>query len=242
MRSVAAAAAAAGGGVVAVARTSIRRSEQNKSRSSNSTNNNVNNNKYVDVDVDFDDSDLHDNNLEDEDETDSDSDDDSDDDVDLRKNRKRKRGKQKSKRREKKNEISRSTKSTTSKKRRDVSTSSIVYTKGNNKKLNADNKRWKEKYQQLIAYKKKYRNTNVPRSYTVDPLLAKWINHQRDNYKNDALSNERIKQLNDIGFVWNVHTALWFGRYNELISYKQQHNNSTRVPTFYKENQKLSTW
>ena len=56
---------------------------------------------------------------------------------------------------------------------------------------------WQEKYQELIAFKEKHGHVNVPQKH---PELGRWVNTQRNSYKEGKLSQERIDLLNVIGF------------------------------------------
>lgn len=68
---------------------------------------------------------------------------------------------------------------------------------------------WEERIEELREYKKKFGTTIVPLSYKDNPKLANWVSTQRKNYnllkegKPSAMTSERIKQLDDMGFVWN---------------------------------------
>eukprot|EP00986_Skeletonema_menzelii_P015422 scaffold11724_cov148-Skeletonema_menzelii.AAC.7 len=83
---------------------------------------------------------------------------------------------------------------------------------------------WNAKLQKLKEYKDKYGHTRVPARKKRDPndpnhdpellSLAKWVEHQRGMYwkrargEKNALSDERIAALEDIGMEWRlVHTV-----------------------------------
>ncbi len=57
-------------------------------------------------------------------------------------------------------------------------------------------------FEALKEYKKDHRDCNVPSNWPKDKQLANWIRRQRYNYLNRKLSNDRIKCLESIGFVW----------------------------------------
>ena len=61
---------------------------------------------------------------------------------------------------------------------------------------------WDEMYKQLLQYKEKYGTTRVDKSH---PKLADWVYLQRYQRKVGLLSEERVKLLDTIGFVWQVH-------------------------------------
>ena len=64
--------------------------------------------------------------------------------------------------------------------------------------------------------------------YEADNQLGIWVNTQRQFYRNEALSVDRIERLESIGFVWDVLDMQWMKNYNQLLVYKKQHK-STQV-------------
>eukprot|EP00956_Cyclotella_meneghiniana_P023549 scaffold46055_cov56-Cyclotella_meneghiniana.AAC.4 len=102
---------------------------------------------------------------------------------------------------------------------------------------------WFERFEELIKYNEEYGNTCVPRRYKKNRSLGRWVANQRQVYKHNKLSADRIQKLNEIGFVWNPQNPQveWSERFEELIKYKEQHGN-TRVPFRYKENPSLGAW
>jgi len=88
----------------------------------------------------------------------------------------------------------------------------------------------------------------VPHGYSEDPSLAEWVHRQRTTYaqlmKDKHPSQflvERMKQLEDLGFHFSVHTAHWMENFNELKQYKLRHGNCD-VPTHCPDNPKLGRW
>ena len=69
---------------------------------------------------------------------------------------------------------------------------------------------WKQRLKELKAYKEKHGDCLVPFNYEHNAKLANWVSHQRKQYKewlNDVhstITQERIDQLNEIEFVWEV--------------------------------------
>ena len=49
-------------------------------------------------------------------------------------------------------------------------------------------------------------NVNVPVRYkTGDGFpLGKWVSHQRSHYKKNELDDDRIRRLDELGFVWGA--------------------------------------
>lgn len=76
---------------------------------------------------------------------------------------------------------------------------------------------WNKKYELLKIYYEYYGNLLVTKDFkTLDGInksndenafnLGVWINTQRKNYKNNKLSQEKIKLLEKIAMVWNLNT------------------------------------
>lgn len=59
--------------------------------------------------------------------------------------------------------------------------------------------------------------------------------------KQSTLTAARAKILEDVGFVWDSHSALWVERLNELKEFRKIHGHCN-VPSSYPENNQLSTW
>ena len=95
-------------------------------------------------------------------------------------------------------------------------------------------------YEQLLAYRNKYKSTCVPQRFD-DGHLGRWVNKQRILYTNNKLSQDRTSQLNSIGFVWDPLNTQWNGMYVRLLQYKSKYQ-STCVPQSYKAERKLALW
>lgn len=70
-------------------------------------------------------------------------------------------------------------------------------------------KRWCLMYEEAKKYYFEYGNLNVPTDYlTYDgKKLADWIIRQRRNFKLGKMASEQKKQLDDIGFIWDLENA-----------------------------------
>ncbi|OEU06154.1 hypothetical protein FRACYDRAFT_202231, partial [Fragilariopsis cylindrus CCMP1102] len=65
--------------------------------------------------------------------------------------------------------------------------------------------KWMETYDRLVAYKKQYKSTHVPQTYSdenTDIHLGSWIKTQRIAYKQGKLLEKRKDLLNSIDFSW----------------------------------------
>jgi hypothetical protein len=67
---------------------------------------------------------------------------------------------------------------------------------------------WLERLRELTDYKEEYGSCAVPTNYTENPKLGTWVHHQRrqrrrfKDSKHCHITLERIKALDQLGFVW----------------------------------------
>jgi hypothetical protein len=57
-------------------------------------------------------------------------------------------------------------------------------------------------------------------------------------YRIEEISDNRVNLLNSIGFVWNKLDDRWDEMFQRLVTYKNQHDGSTLVPS----DTQLGTW
>jgi hypothetical protein len=106
---------------------------------------------------------------------------------------------------------------------------------------------WMEKYEDLCAFRHRNGHCHVPHTYEDNPPLAQWVKRQRYQCKLKAegkrstLTDDRVKTLDQIGFIWSSHDAVWEQRLSELAQYKRTYNNCF-VPSSYKDNPQLAVW
>ena len=69
---------------------------------------------------------------------------------------------------------------------------------------------WSARFQQLCEFKAQFANCLVPHQYAANPKLGAWVSKQRHNYKlqkkgkPSAMTAERIRALEIVGFDWEV--------------------------------------
>jgi len=106
---------------------------------------------------------------------------------------------------------------------------------------------WTNHFQDLLEFKAREGHCSVPYKFQEKPSLARWVKRQRFQYrlridgKSSTMTARRIKLLEDVGFVWDSHSASWGERLRDLKQYRAEHGNCN-VPTQYKRNKKLATW
>lgn len=108
--------------------------------------------------------------------------------------------------------------------------------------------KWNFHFGELLNFKKENGHCLVPHTFPSKPHLARWVKRQRRQYKlrqegnkNSTMTVERIKILNDIGFVWDSHEVIWNERFTQLVAYKQRVGHC-RVPSYCKECPQLASW
>ena len=62
---------------------------------------------------------------------------------------------------------------------------------------------WEAQFQKLVAYKEEYGDCLVPLSFE-DKALATWVGTQRASKKKGTLRADKIKRLDELGFVWDA--------------------------------------
>ena len=127
---------------------------------------------------------------------------------------------------------------------------------------------WENRYTELCDYVKKHGHANVPVSDKENLHLARWVGAQREFYKSkkryleqsqrstnihlakkaapapsphkqNSLTDERISQLEKIGFEFSMQDNRWDERLRELTEYKTKRGH---VRVRHAENKQLYEW
>ena len=88
---------------------------------------------------------------------------------------------------------------------------------------------WQEYYDLAVYYFNENGNLLVPKSYITKnkKKLGDWISKQRESYKSNKLSKERIELLERIGMAWDGMRAIWDEMYEIARQYYEENNNLT---------------
>lgn len=88
---------------------------------------------------------------------------------------------------------------------RRVKSSSCPYCTGRHKKVPLNEELWMGKYEQAKAYYLQHNHLDVKATYICENgfKLGSWIRTQRVSFKNNDLTIERYKMLEEIGMKWN---------------------------------------
>ena len=106
---------------------------------------------------------------------------------------------------------------------------------------------WAEKFEELCDYKQKMGHCLVPHTYNENLALARWVKRQRYQYKlmmdgkSSTMTAERVKALEEIGFVWDSQGAAWGDRLGELEEFRKTYMHCN-VPSNFSDNPRLATW
>lgn len=79
---------------------------------------------------------------------------------------------------------------------------------------------WLSRYKELRDYVKTHGHRFPHSSKSRYIHLTYWAHNLRVAKKAGKLSDEKIKMLDKIGFIWEVHDELWEKRFNDLKQYK----------------------
>jgi hypothetical protein len=105
---------------------------------------------------------------------------------------------------------------------------------------------WNNRFQELLAFKRKYGHMYVPNSFVENPQLSQWVKRQRYQHKlkvagkHSTLNNERQQLLDKLGFIWDSHASFWHERLQDLKEYRKMHGHCN-VPVSYSDIS-LSFW
>eukprot|EP00957_Ditylum_brightwellii_P069559 5283132-Ditylum_brightwellii.AAC.1 len=99
----------------------------------------------------------------------------------------------------------------------------------------------KNKFDELCAFKAQNGHCNVSTLDEQNKSLGKWVSQQRLLYKKKALDPDCIRQLNSIGFIWDLCDHSWNEHFNQLCAFKAQ-NGHCNVTTLDAQNRSLGKW
>jgi len=106
--------------------------------------------------------------------------------------------------------------------------------------------KWEIKFHELYLYCKKTGDCHIHHSDEENLPLLRWVKRQRYQYKQffqgkpSAMTRQRVKALESIGFVWDSQVASWNRRFSELCEFRRAYNHCN-VPSNYR-NKQLSSW
>ncbi len=110
------------------------------------------------------------------------------------------------------------------------------------------NEHWERRFQELLKYKERFGDCQVPVRWKDNAPLGHWVEIQRAWHRQGKVRADRVKRLEEIGFQWAVAPYFngsrkdhWEKRCAELEDYKKRFGHYD-VPTNWPENPDLSKW
>ena len=101
--------------------------------------------------------------------------------------------------------------------------------------------------EELKFFRKKYGHTEIAQEYEDNRQLGRWVMNQRTFYRMNqvgiytTLSEDRIEQLEELDFVWDVREKQWWTMFGRLKDYQKLHGHVT-IETSDFVNEDLRQW
>jgi hypothetical protein len=103
---------------------------------------------------------------------------------------------------------------------------------------------WDEWFGKLVAFKERFGHSNVQAGWKENPALASWVDRQRLRQKKGDLTEEQIRRLENLGFVWDWQSIkgdeTWLKWYERMKAFKQQCGHCN--PGTYGDDVPLARW
>lgn len=87
--------------------------------------------------------------------------------------------------------------------------------------------KWREKINLLKEYKEEYGDCNVPGNYVTRSgvKLGGFVVNTRQKKRYGKLSEEKVKELDDLGFIWNIDAYNWQKGYEAFKKFKNKYGH-----------------
>jgi hypothetical protein len=93
----------------------------------------------------------------------------------------------------------------------------------------------------LRDFRERHGHCNVPAHYKANLSLGRWVSAQRYKKKVGDLTDEQVRQLDDLGLVWSPSDIAWQKKFRLLEQFKEQHGHCN-VPERWSEDRQLANW
>jgi hypothetical protein len=103
---------------------------------------------------------------------------------------------------------------------------------------------WEQYFMLAEKYYEEHGDLLIKVDYqTVDgEKLGFWINNQRQSYKNQNLSNDKVTKLESIKMIWNPNEEQWEQKYKIAKKYFMNYGNLSVQANYEENNVKLGNW
>ena len=100
---------------------------------------------------------------------------------------------------------------------------------------------WESKYAALVEYRRAHGHCRVPGRSKDHASLGRWVLRMRSYRRQGKLSQERIRRLTQLGFVWDAFEEQWERMFAALVEYKKAHGDCN-LPASWPPNSRLAAW
>jgi superfamily II DNA or RNA helicase len=88
---------------------------------------------------------------------------------------------------------------------------------------------WDEMFSELVEFFKLHGHCNVPIDWRANPELARWVAHQRIAKRQNRLTPDQFRRMDEIDFAWSVHDGDWDSMFAKLAEHlRPMHNGKPR--------------
>jgi hypothetical protein len=114
---------------------------------------------------------------------------------------------------------------------------------------------WMKRLEELANFKQKFGHCYASTQDKEHVTLGRWVQVQRHKRHRGELDAERIRQLDELGFVWDLCECLprvtqrqhrrrlrWESMYNALVAYRQAHGHCPVVSSSRPRVTRLERW
>jgi superfamily II DNA or RNA helicase len=100
---------------------------------------------------------------------------------------------------------------------------------------------WENGLERLLQFIDREKHTLVPNKYIEDGYpLGNWVNNLRAT--KDKLSSIRVKQLDDLNFIWDPRNSRWERGFSSLLNFKAKYGNCLVPINYVENNYPLGNW
>jgi hypothetical protein len=96
---------------------------------------------------------------------------------------------------------------------------------------------WELRLRELTKYKEVHGDCMVPANWVPNPELGAWVFEQRKLHEKARLIPDRIRRLEELGFVFNYRKFVWDQMFNQLAKFSEEHGHAN-VPEHIEITQK----
>ena len=108
--------------------------------------------------------------------------------------------------------------------------------------------RWERCFLRLLEFRRRFGHCHVPAEWAENINMGRWVVKTRRLKRAGRLSAEKVRRLDEIGFVWDAlgkrqveHDVIWSEWLDRLIAFRHEYGH-WRVPTDQQKFHRLRVW